>query len=275
MPRVEKLAEGITLYCGDCREILPMLGKVDAVITDPPFEQEAHTLQRRVKREGGIMEIESLPFEAINSEMRQQIAYQITAVCNGWALLFCQAEAVSQWRDVFEDACANYKRAMVWIKPDGMPQYSGDRPGMGYESIVSIWCGKGKSSWNGGGRHGVFTHNKNDNGGRPAPHPTTKPEPLMRELISLFTNSRETILDPFMGSGSTGVAAIKLARNFVGIELDIKFFDIACKRVSEALKQPDMFLDWRPFVPEPTQTWMNMWSKPLPSTESEIREAAE
>jgi site-specific DNA-methyltransferase (adenine-specific) len=111
---------------------------------------------------------------------------------------------------------------------------------MGYESIVSVWCGKGKSRWNGGGRHGVFTCNKNDGAG-PAPHPTTKPRRLMEELVSLFMNPGELVLDPFMGSGTTGVACANLGRRFVGVEIDRGYFDIACGRIAAAQSQARLF----------------------------------
>lgn len=65
----------------------------------------------------------------------------------------------------------------------------------------------------------------------------------MAEILKDFTNSGETILDPFMGSGTTGVACVKLGRKFIGIELDEKYFDIACRRIEESYKQPDMFIE--------------------------------
>lgn len=241
----EKIVIGnAELWHGDCLQILPTLAKVDAVVTDPPFEAEAHTLQRRKLGDtalgGREVLVEALPFAAITSDTRLTICKQITEVCGGWALYFCQAEAVAAWRDAAELGGQKYKRAMVWIKPDGMPQFSGDRPGMGYESIVAAWCGTGKSKWNGGGRHGVFTFNKNDCVG-PAPHPTTKPAPLMVELVSLFTNAGALVLDPFMGSGTTGVACANLGRSFIGIEIDRKYFDIACERIDQAQRQQRLF----------------------------------
>lgn len=231
-----------TLYLGDCLEVMPALGNVDATITDPPFEEEAHTLQRRVlgKTLGSEREIVSAPLPFAAMARRDDAAGEIVKITTGWALAFCQAEAVQAWRESFEKAGAVYKRAMVWIKPDGMPQYSGDRPGMGYESIVSVWCGIGKSRWNGGGKHGVFVYNKNDGTG-PAPHPTTKPRSLMTELVALFTEQRAIVLDPFMGSGTTGVACARLGRKFIGIELEPKYFSIACKRIDEAYRQPRLF----------------------------------
>lgn len=242
--RVETIGDA-TLYLGDCLEILPTLPKVDAVITDPPFEAEAHTLQRRINRSdsrgesGDVITPEPLDFAPITETQRINASYVIREMCDGWALLFCQAEAVSKWKETLEAAGAKYKRAMVWIKRDGMPQYSGDRPGMGYESIVAVWCGPGKSAWNGGGKHGVFDIPK----GEPLRygHPTQKPERLMRDLVGLFTNEDATVLDPFMGSGTTGVACANLGRKFIGIEIEPKYFEIACERITNAYRQQRMF----------------------------------
>jgi site-specific DNA-methyltransferase (adenine-specific) len=238
-PRVEHLAEGVEVWLGDCAEVLGSLREVDHVITDPPYETEAHTLQRRARRGAGV-NVEPLSFEPITAALREQVAQEITRVSNGWALLFCQAEAVAAWRDVLTAAGAIYKRSMVWIKPDGQPQYSGDRPGMGYESIVAAWCGEGRSRWNGGGRHGVFQCNKGEQ--ERTGHQTQKPQRLMRDLVALFTNVGDVVLDPFMGSGSTGVAAVRLGRGFIGIEQDAGHFDTCCRRISVALAQPDIFI---------------------------------
>ena len=239
--RVERIGDA-TLYLADCMDVLPTLQRVDAVITDPPFEAEAHTLQRRklgVTDGAGRREVvvDALPFAEMDEGVRAGVCEHIARLCSGWALYFCQAEAVSDWREAAERAGQKYKRAMVWVKPDGMPQFSGDRPGMGYESIVAAWCGRGKSRWNGGGRVGVFVCNKNDGTG-PAPHPTTKPTRLMAELVELFSDFGDTVLDPFMGSGTTGVACAQMGRAFIGIEREPKYFDIACRRIEEAYKQP-------------------------------------
>ena len=138
-----------TLYRGDCRDVLPALQPVDCVITDPPYESDAHTKQHRVTRNG--ITTEPLPFAQMDYGLRDAAAKEIVRLSNGWALVFCQVEAVTLWRDVLASHGATYKRSMVWVKPDGMPQFSGDRPGMGYESIVASWCVSGRSTWNGGG----------------------------------------------------------------------------------------------------------------------------
>lgn len=229
--------DGVTIYHANCLDILPMLGKVDHVITDPPYEAEAHTNQRRINREtnhrgGRVIRIESLSFDAIDPETRAAVGLEIGRLSLGWALVFCQVEATERWRTALEAGGMNYRRTCVWIKPDGMPQYSGDRPGMGYESIVAMHA-KGRSRWNGGGKHGVFTVNKNDGDGRAKPHPTAKPVRLMKRLLSLFTNEGETILDPFMGSGSMGRACFEMGRKYVGIEIEEKYCEFAAKRLQQ------------------------------------------
>lgn len=240
--KVEHLAEGVTLYLGDCRELLPSIGKVGAVITDPPFEKEAHTPVRRTQKSIRSGVNDALDFEAITEDVRQIVPQWAAKNCAGWMLAFCQVEAVSMWRDAMEAAGLKYKRGMAWIKPDSSPQFNGQGPAQGYECIASAWCGSGHSRWNGGGKRGVFTWPTN-NADREGTHSTEKPVGLMTELLSLFTGPSETVLDPFMGSGTTGVAAVKLGRPFIGIEIKEQYFDIACRRIEAALKQPDFFIE--------------------------------
>lgn len=242
----------VRLICGDCRDVLPTLGKVDAVVTDPPFEEEAHTQQRRTNGRKSIdgkyhreLLSDPLDFPPMTEDERRAVSKALAGVTCGWLLVFCQAEAVTLWRDALEAGGATYKRPMIWIKPDSLPQMSGDRPAMGYESIVAAWAGTGKSQWNGGGRRGVFEHNKFIAPGK-NPHPTMKPVSLMRELLELFSDHDDIILDPYMGSGTTGVAAVKLGRRFIGIEIEERYFDIACRRIEEATKQPDLFIETPP-----------------------------
>jgi site-specific DNA-methyltransferase (adenine-specific) len=233
-----------SLYLGDCRDVLPEIGLSGPVITDPPYDAEAHTKGRRMrgKQRNGSRTVEyaALEFEQLQDGEKEEYSKLFASVGNGWVLAFCQAEAVGEWRLAFEEAEIAYKRAMVWVKPDGAPQFTGDRPGMGYESIVAGWRGTGRSSWNGGGRHGVFTvPQRNDN--NPKSHQTEKPIRLMNMLISLFSNDGETVIDPFMGSGTTGVACVNLGRKFVGVERNEEYFEIACKRIEAAHSQLRLF----------------------------------
>lgn len=151
---------------GDCLEVMKKMPdkSVDLVLTDPPYEQEAHTLQRRVKRGGGVMEVEALTFPPITKELREESSKEMARLAKKWVVVFCQIEASHLWVEELKKNGLVYKRTCIWVKPDGMPQYSGDRPGMGYETMVVMHT-TGKSMWNGGGRTGVFTFNKNDWGG--------------------------------------------------------------------------------------------------------------
>lgn len=249
--REEILAEGVRLILGDCREILPTLSAVDSVITDPPYEAVMQSKWGTLSRNAPSSHVryEAIGFDAID-EIRGQVADAIKAVCHGWAIIFCMAEGVRAWRDEIERTGAKYKRALVWIKPDAMPQFNGQGPSVGHEMMVSAWYGLGHSKWNGGGRPGVFTFNKNTPGG--SEHPTQKPVPLLSDIVSLFSDEGKSVCDPFMGSGTTGVAAVKLGRKFVGVEIDPKYFDLSCRRISQALRQPDLFIT----APEPIQEAM-------------------
>lgn len=258
MNRTEIIAEGIVLYLGDCRDVLPGLGGVGHVITDPPYDPEAHTPARRA-RSGGLHKNMPLDFAPLTNEVRDSVCAWTAENCEGWLLAFCQTEQVAGWRDAIEAAKIKYKTPMIWVKPDSVPKLNGQGPAIGYESIVSAWCGSGYAKWNGGGKRGVFTHLTNGPT-RTHTHMTEKPVPLMSELIELFTNAGEVILDPFMGSGTTGVSAVHLGRKFAGVEIDPKHFDTACQRIAGALKQGDMFVA-KPATPKQVK-FSDIWDKP-------------
>jgi len=230
--------EGITIYLGDCRDVLPTLGPVDHVITDPPYEQEAHTLSRRTKIDGGGdvyggVTSRPLDFEPITDELRDYIGHAITRIVQRWALVFCQVEAVAKWRDALVNGGLNYRRTCAWIKRDAQPQLSGDRPGMGYESIVCAHQ-QGRSRWNGGGKRGVYQSMRASTiEGGPALHMTEKPEPLMMALVADFTDVGDLIADPFMGSGTTLVAAQRLGRHAIGIEREERYCEITARRLQQ------------------------------------------
>lgn len=225
------------LFLGDCREILPTLEPVDHVITDPPYEAEAHTLQRRVKPAGwravggAVTEADPLGFGPITSSDRAYAMSAFSALSRRWVLVFCQIEGAPLWRASGELADLVYKRTCIWVKPDGMPQLTGDRPGMGYEAFLAMHK-PGRSRWNAGGRHGVYVVPKGaDGSGEKNSHPTQKPVQIMVELVRDFTDEGETILDPFAGSGTTGVAAKLNGRKCILIERSEQYCEVAAKRL--------------------------------------------
>lgn len=207
---------------------------VDVFITDPPYEAEAHTMGRRArgKTRCGTREVLEvpLPFPPITASERIAMATQMGRLARRWVVVFCQAEGAQPWREAIEAGGLQYVRQGVWVKPDAQPQLTGDRPGMGYETIV-IAHPRGRKRWNGGGRVAVFTHNKSSGRG-PNPHPTTKPLSLMCELVDLFSDPGELVCDPYAGSGTTGVACRMLGRRFLGWEQDVAMAEIARRRIA-------------------------------------------
>lgn len=243
-----------TLILGDCLEVMASLDPVDHVICDPPYEAVMQNKWGVLSAQAPSSHVrhEAIGFQAID-DIRGEVTAAVVGLCEGWFIAFCMAEGVRAWRDSIEQSGARYKRALVWVKPDAMPQFNGQGPSVGHEMMVAAWCGKGRSHWNGGGRPGTFTHNKNTPGG--SVHPTQKPLPLMLELVGLFSSPGEIVLDPFMGSGTTLVACERLGRHGIGIERDPTHFDSACKRVEMAARQADMFI--AP-TPKPQQEAMDL-----------------
>lgn len=240
--RIERIGNAV-LYNGDCLEVMAGLEPVSHVISDPPYEERFHQakngLDRRLRNDRGP-DLRTLNFESINA-IRSRVVEAAAAICEGWFIAFCNIEGVAPWEDAIRSSTIKYKRACVWVKPDATPQLNGQGPAMGAECFVAAWAGRGVAKWNSGGKRGVYTHNTNsrDRDGR---HPTEKPVPLMLELLADFTNPGQTVLDPFMGSGTTGVACIRAGRKFIGIERDPAYFEIACERVAKATAQPDLLI---------------------------------
>jgi DNA modification methylase len=241
----EESGRGWRLILGDCLQIMPTLDRVDHTICDPPYEVEAHTKARRAlvdstqKRgavnTGKVRRIDQpleISFPAITDTDRRLAAQLFAGLTSRWTIAFCQIEAVAAWRAAYEAAGLEWVRGGIWRKPNGAPQFGGDRPGQGFECLA-IAHKLGRKRWNGGGKHAVWEcpldHGAGN--GRRNDHPTQKPLALMMELVADFTDAGETILDPFAGSGTTLLAAVRLGRKAVGIERDEKFFRLAVERL--------------------------------------------
>jgi len=132
---------------------------------------------------------------------------------------------------LLEKAGVPLVRLGIWHKPNGAPQFTGDRPGVGWEAIA-ILHREGRKHWNGGGHHAVWVCNVEH-----GKHPTQKPLKLLADWVMKFTDEGETVLDPFMGSGTTGLACMKLGRKFIGIEKRPDYFALACRRIADTHNQ--------------------------------------
>ena len=208
-----------TLILGDCREILPTLGRVDAVVTDPPYGMNWDTNCARftggpnshgkaASRDWGHAVVDDdKPFDPSP---------------------FLDFEKVVLFGANHFAARLPVGTTLIWLK----------RMDAGFGSFLS----DGEVAWEKGG-HGVYAFRDLSlmSQTRYRVHPTQKPLPLMRWCIQRQGPKGQTILDPFMGSGTTGVACASLERKFIGIEIEPKYFDIACRRIEEAWKQPRLF----------------------------------
>ena len=206
---------GIVIYNADCRELLPSLS-CDVAITDPPYGKATH--------DGARTSIDErlLTFEHIGAEQFVDVSRQLVECARRWVVMTCE------WKYAhLLDEAGLLVRLGAWIKPNAAPQFTGDRPATGWEA-VAILHRPGKKQWNGGGHHGVWTHNIAQ-----GEHPTEKPLGLIRQWMLQFSNPGETILDPFMGSGTTLRAAKDLGRKAIGIEINERYCEIAAKRLSQ------------------------------------------
>lgn len=232
-----------TLYLGDCMDILPTLEKVDAVITDPPygvgFKYESHD-DRPEAYEGGY---DKWLMSIIEScESRCSPGSPVFIWQSGTHIRLFSSRFPRDWR-LFVAA-----KNFVQMRPTAM-QYAFDP--------VIVWWIEGQKPWSEG------TANRDFHIANTAPvigqasnlergHPCPRPLDQVFHVISQWVKPGSITLDPFMGSGTTGVAAIQMGRKFVGIEREPKYFDIACKRIEQASKQMDMFIE----QPTPTQGTM-------------------
>lgn len=206
-----------TLYLGDCLEIMPTLGRVDAVVTDPPYgidENSKKVASRgklaKPKDYGDFNWDKSPPPQEVIDFMRQISSHQIIFGGNYFTM-----PPSSCW--------------LVWDKQNGDNDFA---------DCELAWTNLKKAvrriywRWNGMIRKG---HEERF-------HPTQKPLGVMLWCLTHIPTT-QTILDPFMGSGTTGVACVKAGRKFIGIERETSYFDIACKRIEEAYRQPDIFIE--------------------------------
>ena len=227
-----------TLYLGDCREILPTLPKVDAVITDPPYGQayKVNTFYKGGRRDSDVVQRNGTTLRVLPN-----IHAEIDGDNEPFdpAHLLLLAPAVLIWGfHKFGDRLPR-GRTLVWDKvPTGKARDQGDGE-TAWTNVKSdgplrifrlLWDGLCVGE---GARHEVTA-------GQKRYHPMQKPEALMRWCIQQAGNPA-SILDPYMGSGSTGVAALQMGCSFIGIESVEAYFDIACRRIEDAQRQIPMF----------------------------------
>jgi DNA modification methylase len=252
------------LHLGSCTH--PMSGlaaledeSVDHAIFDPPYSEHVHASCRSgltannksVRDVSQISQRKELGFAALDEATRSSVAHHAARVAKRWILVFSDVESCHLWREALVGAGAEYIRTVLWDKLGGAPQFTGDRPAVGFETIT-VAHAPGKKRWNARGKRGVYqvawktpdiyTHSivLAQRGKEKRSHTTQKPEELMSALVRDFTDAGDLICDPFAGSGTTGVAALRAGRRFVGWECDEKYHREATQRLSLTREQLEL-----------------------------------
>ena len=218
--RIEQIGNA-TLYLGDCREILPTLPKVDLVLTDPPYGIGAASASfyGTKKRRNSLAAPNDYGCDEWDNEPIDDYVLKLTIEAGNKAIIFG-----GNYFNVPPSSCW-----LVWDKENG---------DSGFADAELAWTNLDKAvrlkryMWN-----GMFRANKEMRGD----HPTQKPIGVMEWCLNLAPKATSTVADPFMGSGTTGVACANLGKTFYGIEREPKYFDIACQRIENAYRQARLF----------------------------------
>lgn len=227
--------ERFVIVHGECEKLLPHFTplSVDVCLTDPPYDAKTHDSARRTRELPDTAEHEcrnrrkiEIGFEPLSPQVQQTVAIALGKIVKRWSGAFCTVEMVHGWKEVLEDGGSEYVRTGFWHRIGATPQITGDRPGTCVECIVFAHQtrpdGKPmKKRWNGRGTHGLWAYKTEIprlGRGEKRLHETQKPIDLMLKLVELFTDPDEVVLDPFSGSGTTGVACMRLGRRYIGIE---------------------------------------------------------
>jgi site-specific DNA-methyltransferase (adenine-specific) len=209
--RVETIGDA-TLYLGDCRDILPTLGKVDAVVTDPPYGIGKDGQKQTTGGNGGRKAYDFMGWDGERPDSALLVAlHRMSPICVMWG------------GNYFADLLPPAGKWLVWDKGQRINQSDGE---LAYTSL--------------GGALRICTMNRVELMTDGAEHPTQKPVKLMQWTLAQVGDP-QIVLDPFMGSGTTGVACMKRGLTFIGIEREPSYFDIACRRIEQAYKQPRLF----------------------------------
>jgi DNA modification methylase len=221
-----------TLYLGDCREIMPLLPQVDAVVMDPPY---GIGWSKPYLKNGNSRAHDGIQNDG-DTGARDAV---LQSVGDTRAIVFGSFQAAFP---------QNVKQVLIWRKPGDAGLFgcvAGYRRDVEPIFLCGAWPAETVK------RSSVLMaaaqfrgHAAEETGG----HPHTKPVDLLGQLIR--PTDAKIILDPFMGSGTTGVACVKLGRKFIGIEIDEGYFNVACLRIAAAFAQPDLFVEAPAAPPE-------------------------
>lgn len=213
----EEIIGNARLILGDCREVLPTLARVDAVVTDPPYGIGAARNRCSVRFGWTDFGVEGWDDKRPDDDLLRRVS--------------SAAPSVIIWGgNYFSDLLAAGTKWLIWDK--GQTDFS-------LADAKLAWC-----SWPGAIRRINYARALALRDGKE--HQTQKAVAVMEWCIQQLPDGCNIMLDPFMGSGTTGVACAKLGRKFIGIEIEPKYFDIACRRIEQAQRQADLFVKPEP-----------------------------
>jgi site-specific DNA-methyltransferase (adenine-specific)/modification methylase len=233
--RIEQLSDGVTLYLGDCREILPTLGRIDAVVSDPPYGIDfAHGGNDRGGIGGGTYTTKFAKVAIVGDD----------APFDPRPFLDLAPDVILWGGNHFAHLLPPSPSWLVWDKRAASGHIND------FADCELAWS-KRKSVAR------VFRHHwdgmmRASERGIQRVHPTQKPIALMEWCLRSIVPAADTIFDPFMGSGTTGIAAARAGRKFIGVEIEPSYFEIACERISAALRQGTLLVD-QPRLEVPVQ----------------------
>ncbi len=240
-PRVVRIGEA-TLYLGDALEVLPSLSGVSALLTDPPYSSGGQFRGDRMARTAEKYQQSGQRdrYRDFSGDNRDQRSFEYwCALWMGKAREACDPGALcvvfTDWRQLPTTTDAVQAGGWIWRGIGVWNKGEGTRPQLGRfraQAEYIVWGSNGPREIAGKVAPGVFHHSVI---GAKKQHMTEKPVPLLREIAAI---AGDVILDPFMGSGTTGAAAVALGRRFIGIEMNPHYFEIACARIKAAAIRP-------------------------------------
>ena len=257
MSRIEHLAEGVTLYLGDCREVdLP--SGVECIVTSPPYNQMENIANSKpsgtwAKSHGGAGFAKAWKEHGYRDNL-DELSYQIeqnalfamlATKCSETASLFYNHQL--RWREGvchhpiqwFQPSMWRLRAEIIWDRAGGMMFNA--RMFCRFDERI-IWFVRGDQyKWNqeSVGDSTIWRIAREQN----KEHPVAYPEAIPNRCIRATTHLGDLVLDPYMGSGTTGAAAVRLGRRFIGVEREPKYFEMACRRISDVLARPDLFIE--------------------------------
>lgn len=237
--RVEKIG-GATLYLGDAREVLINPLEAGLGVTDAPYKLTTGGVSKSSKTMSGIFAMHNYANDGelvMCSVEWPEVMDLMFKHLKADADLYAMANDKQMFPAYQAAIKAGFKHHNVlpWDKvtPTANRWYMKH-----FEFTLYFWKGQAKTINDPSSKQGARLNQKDV-----TDHPTEKPVQLMRHYITNSSQRGDTVFDPFMGSGTTGVAALQAGRRFVGCEINPKFFDAACWRCESALNQPDMFME--------------------------------